>query len=74
MGFPDYDFDTNIPDSFISSELVLDYLRDYAKHFNLMSFIKLEHEIVRVRPRYEGWEVRELLNIYTYVHMYEYLI
>lgn len=57
MGFPDYDFDTNIEESFISSELVLEYLQNYAEHFELTPYIKLEHEIIRVRPRSVGWEV-----------------
>ncbi|XP_018794672.1 PREDICTED: senecionine N-oxygenase-like [Bactrocera latifrons] len=57
MGFPDYDFDMNIEESFISSELVLEYLENYAEHFKLTPYIKLEHEIIRVRPCGEGWEV-----------------
>ncbi|XP_067633494.1 senecionine N-oxygenase-like isoform X2 [Eurosta solidaginis] len=57
MGFPDYDFDTSIEDSFISSELVLQYLHDYASHFKLAPHIKFEHEIMRVRPRKNCWEV-----------------
>lgn len=57
MGFPDYDFDKNIEESFIRSELVLDYLQNYSEHFKLTPYIKLEHEIIRVRPRSEGWEV-----------------
>jgi len=57
MGYPDYLYPNDIKESFITSQQVLDFLRSYADHFNLRPHIKLQHEVIRVRPRLNDWEV-----------------
>ncbi|XP_037949841.1 senecionine N-oxygenase-like [Teleopsis dalmanni] len=57
MGFADYDFPESVKESYITCGEVLTFLQSYAKHFNLGSHIKLRHEIIRVRPRRDIWEV-----------------
>lgn len=57
MGYPDYLYPSEIKESFITSHQVLDFLRSYADHFDLRPHIKLQHEVIRVRPRVDDWEV-----------------
>ncbi|KAH8418648.1 hypothetical protein KR222_008443, partial [Zaprionus bogoriensis] len=57
MGYPDYLYPSEIKESFITSQQVLDFLRSYADHFELHPHIKLQHEVIRVRPRVDDWEV-----------------
>lgn len=57
MGYPDYPYPTDIEESFITSQQVLEFLRSYADHFKLRPHIKLQHEVIRVRPRLNDWEV-----------------
>ncbi|ALC40708.1 Fmo-1 [Drosophila busckii] len=57
MGYPDFPYDSAIEESFINAEQVLEFLRAYADHFKLHSHIKLQHEVIRVRPRLNDWEV-----------------
>ncbi|XP_060654892.1 LOW QUALITY PROTEIN: senecionine N-oxygenase [Drosophila nasuta] len=57
MGYPDYHYPTEIEESFITSHQVLNFLRSYADHFKLHPHIKLQHEVIRVRPRQNDWEV-----------------
>lgn len=57
MGYPDYLYPSEIKESFITSHQVLEFLRSYADHFDLRPHIKLQHEVIRVRPRVDDWEV-----------------
>ncbi|XP_064536619.1 senecionine N-oxygenase [Drosophila montana] len=57
MGYPDYPYPAEIEESFITSQQVLEFLRSYADHFKLRPHIKLQHEVMRVRPRLHDWEV-----------------
>ncbi|XP_017125829.2 senecionine N-oxygenase [Drosophila elegans] len=57
MGYPDYSYPDDIAESFITSNQVLQFLRSYAEHFKLKPHIKLQHEVIRVRPRLDDWEV-----------------
>lgn len=57
MGYPDFLYPSEIKESFITSHQVLDFLRSYADHFDLRPHIKLQHEVIRVRPRVDDWEV-----------------
>ncbi|CAH1395221.1 unnamed protein product [Nezara viridula] len=56
MRFPDFDY----PDdgtSYLPSEKILQYLVDYADHFNLHPAIKIKHQVKRVAPVGKGWSV-----------------
>lgn len=57
MGYPDYSYPSEIEQSFVPSAEVLKFLQSYAQHFDLSHYIKLQHEIIRVRPLDEKWEV-----------------
>lgn len=68
MGFSDM----AVPErdhSFLQHEEVLDYLRHYAKHFDVERHIGFRHEVIRVHPRRDGsWEVivrNVVTNSYT---------
>lgn len=64
MGFPDFKYSSDIRESFVSQERVLDFLKSYTKHFELQKYIKFQHEVLRVRPRRSShgeWEVGVLL-------------
>lgn len=41
MAFPDFEFDKDLP-SFIHHTDVLQYLKDYAAHFELLKYIKVQ--------------------------------
>lgn len=71
MGYPDYPYPTEIEDSFITSQQVLEFLRSYADHFNLRPHIKLQHEVIRVRPRLNDWEVSAdaINHCVTFIHI-----
>lgn len=58
MGFPDYDF-TGPDHSYVWANEVLEFIRVYAKKFQVDKHIKFRHEIVRIRPRetLSKWEV-----------------
>lgn len=49
MAYPDFPYPTHLP-SFISAGDVEKYLEDYAHHFDLMKHIKLNHEVISVKP------------------------
>lgn len=58
MGFSDYPMPTTLRKSYIGSQKVLNYLEDYANHFNIVEHIKFRHHVIRVRPVQESkWEV-----------------
>ncbi|XP_068148263.1 senecionine N-oxygenase [Drosophila tropicalis] len=57
MGYPDFPYPNDIAESFITSHEVLEFLQLYADHFKLRPHIKLQHEVIRVRPRLDDWEV-----------------
>lgn len=57
MGFPDFPIPTQHK-SYISSEHFLDFLNLYATTFDIKKYVKLEHQVVRVRPlNDESWEI-----------------
>ena len=59
MAYPDSPFPKHLP-SFMPTEEVGKYLEDYAQHFDLMKSIRLEHEVVSVKPTYDDdaeWEI-----------------
>lgn len=63
MGYPDFMYSQDISNSYISSEEVLHFLNTYADHFDLRSSIKLQHEVIRIRPTNNAkdapnWEVK----------------
>lgn len=59
--YPDYKMPADYPD-FPSAKQMLDYLRDYAKHFNLREKIEFNTKLVMARPLAdERWEI-ELAN------------
>ncbi|XP_011209077.2 uncharacterized protein LOC105230162 [Bactrocera dorsalis] len=64
MGYPDYSYPSEIEQSFVPSAEVLKFLQSYAQHFDLSKYIKLQHEIIRVRPLDEKWEIyiRDIKN------------
>lgn len=43
--------------SFVSSEEVLKYYQSFAEKFGLKKYIKFKHQVVRVRPVGDEWEV-----------------
>jgi cation diffusion facilitator CzcD-associated flavoprotein CzcO len=49
MAYPDFPFPKHLP-SFLSTEEVGKYLKDYADHFDLMKSIRVDHEVVSVQP------------------------
>lgn len=52
MAYSDFPFPKHLP-SFIQTEEVGKYLKDYAKHFDLEKYIQLDHEVVSVKPKYD---------------------
>lgn len=59
MNFPDFQFPTNMRESYILASDVLKYFQSYAEHFQLLPHIKLRQEVIRVRPLQCKWEVRK---------------
>ncbi|XP_046356593.2 flavin-containing monooxygenase FMO GS-OX4-like [Haliotis rufescens] len=49
MAFPDFSFPEGLP-SFVPHETVLQYIQDYAEHFNIAGRIKFKTQIERVNP------------------------
>lgn len=57
MSYPDFPMDKEDERSFLSAQEVLNYLQTYAANFNLSSYIKFEHHVLRVRPLSDDkWE------------------
>lgn len=52
MAYPEFPFPQHLP-SFMPREEVNKYLEDYAMHFDLMKLIRLEHEVISVKPTYD---------------------
>lgn len=50
---------TSDPDhAYIESDKVLDYLKKFTEHFDLMGLIRFRHYVIRVRPVEKNqWEV-----------------
>ncbi|CAG2102905.1 unnamed protein product, partial [Medioppia subpectinata] len=51
------DFASNCETSFVSHTRVLQYLEDYAKHFNLYQYIKFNHQIISVSRSENVWKI-----------------
>ncbi|XP_037821044.1 senecionine N-oxygenase-like [Lucilia sericata] len=61
MGYSDFPYPEKFELSFVTSANVLEYLNLYADHFKLRHYIKLQHEVIRVKPRSnKEWEVHVL--------------
>lgn len=56
MCYPNEPF-RNQKDSFVSSEEVLKYYQTFDAKYDLKKHVKFEHQVVRVRPLTNGWEV-----------------
>uniref|UniRef100_A0A5S6QTK9 Flavin-containing monooxygenase n=1 Tax=Trichuris muris TaxID=70415 RepID=A0A5S6QTK9_TRIMR len=48
MAFPDFPFSDNISESFVSHEVVAQYLQRYADYHNLLPLIKFNHSVVKL--------------------------
>ncbi|KHJ43814.1 pyridine nucleotide-disulfide oxidoreductase [Trichuris suis] len=64
MAFPDFPFGEQISNSFVSHEVVAQYLQDYADYHNLLPLIKFMHLVVRLEhdgtaaaAGHEPWKV-----------------
>ncbi|KAK7067551.1 hypothetical protein SK128_028187 [Halocaridina rubra] len=49
MSFPEFPFPTG-GDSFLHHTKIVQYLKDYAEHFNLFQYIQFEHYVENVEP------------------------
>lgn len=76
MGYPDFP----IPEqekSYIPAADMLDFLDQYAEHFNVKPCIRFQHYVIRVRPvGASGWEliVRDLPNERIETHVFDALL
>lgn len=63
MNFPGYPFQ-NLEKSFVPGTEVLKYLKSYAEHYGVDKAVKFHHNVVRVRPYKNKWEVivHDLIN------------
>lgn len=50
--FSDFPPPAHLP-NFMKHQLYMDYIRSYVKHFNLLSHIKVRHEILHCEPQYD---------------------
>lgn len=58
MAIPGFPFPKEEERSFIPSDKVCNYFKSYAETFDLKKYVKLQHEVVRVRPLPKDmWEV-----------------
>lgn len=58
MPFQDFPFQHDFRESYIRSDDFLNYLHDYAHHFELNEMIKFNHHVIRVHPIEDTkWEV-----------------
>ena len=70
MKYPEFSFDENISNSYVSHDKLLQYLQDYAKHYSLYQHIQFCTLVERVVPipvrngvvlplekRNKGWRV-----------------
>ncbi|KAF6021762.1 hypothetical protein EB796_019934 [Bugula neritina] len=48
LGHPDFPLPSDIQESFIPRSMVLDYLENFANHFQLKQFIKFRHTVLNV--------------------------
>lgn len=74
MGFPDFPFPEQ-DKSYVPSEDVLQFIRDYAENFKVTEHIKFHHYVVRARF-YDGkWEVivKDLPNDEYLTYRFDYL-
>ncbi|KAF4531626.1 hypothetical protein B566_EDAN006557 [Ephemera danica] len=65
MLFPDFTV-PNVSESYVSSELVLQYLENYTKHFHLRPLIHFNHLVTNVKPisTTNEWEL-EVIDLST---------
>lgn len=62
MGFPDFEIAQN-ERSYVRSDEILDFLNQYADHFQLKKHIRFNSYVIRVAPKKNKWQV----NIYRYL-------
>lgn len=50
--------------SFVTSDVILKYYENFAEKYDLKKYIKFNHEVIRVRPKDDKWEVivKDLLS------------
>ena len=58
MEFPDFPFKERLP-SYVGHKEVLEYIQDYAKHFDLYKFIKFGTKVINVTPKHRNDLVEE---------------
>lgn len=76
MRFTDYDVPCEGGKSFLNATQVLQFLDSYAKHFNVNQVIKFQHQVIRVVPIGERWEVlvKDLRNGEYLIEKFDYAI
>lgn len=57
LSFPFSDFPPPFPDDFPTRAQVHDYLRQYARRFGVLPFIRFGHPVTRVARHDDGWSV-----------------
>lgn len=74
MCLGDYSIKTEMEESFIPCETILDSLEALANQFDLKKLVKFTHYVVRVHPvKGDRWEVtvKDLLNDMVSTHYYD---
>lgn len=56
MSYPDHPFREQ-KESFVPFGEVLGYYEAFAAKYDLKNYVKFEHQVIRVRPEDDGWEV-----------------
>lgn len=68
MGYPDFPYPDKFNLSFVTAAEVLEYLNIYADHFKLRNYIKFEHEVLRVKPRFnKTWEASTYFDLNNFI-------
>ena len=49
MDFPDFPFPDDVP-SYVHHSTVLNYIENYAKHFNLLQYVRFQTKVILVEP------------------------
>uniref|UniRef100_A0A4P6D8U9 Flavin-containing monooxygenase n=2 Tax=Rhodnius prolixus TaxID=13249 RepID=A0A4P6D8U9_RHOPR len=76
MMFPDFPHTNKQGVSYLSAKEVLQYLNDYADHFNIHPFVKLRHHVKKISPMGTQWkiEVIELEANREHTYMFDAVI
>lgn len=72
MSFPDFPYNKEIKETFLTPDKVLDYFHRYTNEFDLRKYIMFEHQVIRVcpLPNSDLWEimVKDLPNNFIKVY------